>query len=179
MAMKHWRYFKYLCRHKWFVFVAGLRLRVPVWRLIVHDWSKFLPCEWLPYVEYFYGERARLRDEEPDDYRYWSEAEKHIAAFDRAWLHHQHANPHHWQHWVLREDDGQTKYLEMPRDFVAEMVADWCGAGRAITGKWEIWTWYEKNRERILLHSRTAQLAEVYVLNERERAELILRHAKI
>jgi len=56
------------------------------------------------------------------------------------------------QHWVLREDDGKTKYLEMPDNFAREMVADWCGAGRAITGKWEVWKWYEKNRERIMLH---------------------------
>ena len=31
---KHWLYLKYLMRHKWFVFVAGLRTGAPLWRLI-------------------------------------------------------------------------------------------------------------------------------------------------
>ena len=44
--------------------------------------------------------------------------------FDAAWLHHQHNNPHHWQHWLLREDDGGTKALEMDHLYVVEMVCD-------------------------------------------------------
>lgn len=85
------------------------------------------------------------------------------AAFDRAWLHHQHANPHHWQHWVLREDDGGTKVLAMPDKFVREMVADWMGAGRAITGRWEVAVWYAKNRDRILLHDDTRTLVDALI----------------
>jgi uncharacterized protein DUF5662 len=139
--MRHWRYAKYLARHKWFVFVAGLRLGVPLWRLIIHDWSKLLPCEWFPYVKSFYGLQPR------------SDSTK--RAFDQAWLHHQHFNPHHWQHWVLREDSGDTKLLEMPENFVREMVADWCGAGRAITGKWEVGVWYRKNALRIQMNPAT------------------------
>ena len=164
----HWGYAKYLARHKWFVFVAGLRTKAPLWRLVIHDWSKFMPCEWFPYAALFYG---------PDGYKSAARKEtleanlrfvKTQAAFDRAWLHHQHFNPHHWQHWVLREDDGRTKYLEMPTHFTREMVADWCGAGRAITGKWEVWKWYEKNHERILLHENTKQLVNILISGEKE-----------
>lgn len=157
--MTHWRYLIYLARHKWFVFVAGLRVGAPIWRLVIHDWSKFLPCEWFPYVEYFYGRRAWLRDNEPDDCRFWELAAPYHAAFDRAWLHHQHRNPHHWQHWILREDDGQVKWLEMPDNFVREMVADWMGAGRAITGRWSADEWFAKNQALIQLHP--AVLAKV------------------
>ena len=150
--MKHFRYLRYLMRHKWFVLVAGLRVGgIPIWRLLIHDWSKFLPCEWFPYVEYFYGEKARLQKEEWDDSRYWPLAQKYYDAFDRAWLHHQHLNPHHWQHWVLREDLGKSKVLEMPDRLWREMVADWMGAGRAITGRWEVEAWYTRNRETIKL----------------------------
>jgi len=99
-------------------------------------------------VEEFYGHwRVRAEKYPSDDLIH--------ERFDVAWLHHQHANPHHWQHWVLREDDGQTKCLEMPEHFAREMVADWCGAGRAITGKWEVWIWYYRNRGRILLNPKT------------------------
>jgi hypothetical protein len=87
--------------------------------------------------------------------------------FDRAWLHHQHRNPHHWQHWVLREDSGATKILAMPPHFVREMVADWMGAGRAITGKWDLPIWYAKNREKIQLHAASREIAENLIKNSR------------
>ena len=137
----HGRYASYVVRHKWFVLVAGLRVRAPLWRLLIHDWSKLLPCEWGPYVRSFYGPQPRT-----DEVK---------AAFDAAWLHHQHANPHHWQHWVLREDNGDTKILRMPEKLVREMVADWMGAGRAITGRWDVVGWYAQNRSKILLHDDT------------------------
>ena len=158
--MSHLRYAKYLLRHKWFVFLAGLQTKAPLWRLLIHDWSKFLPCEWIPYAAYFYGKLAWLKDNEPDDYRYWTLAQPYIAAFDRAWLHHQHRNPHHWQHWVLREDSGATKLLPMPEYFVREMVADWAGAGRAITGKWDVAKWYAANSAKIQLNEQSRRTAE-------------------
>ena len=82
------------------------------------------------------------------------------AAFDKAWFHHQHRNPHHHQHWVLREDGGDLKALRMPDGLVREMVADWCGAGRAITGKWEVASWYEKNADKMVLHPAVRKQVE-------------------
>lgn len=142
----HLKYASYVVRHKWFVFRAGLQTGAPLWRLIIHDWSKLTPAEWFPYVRSFYGPQPR------------TDAVK--DAFDAAWLHHQHRNPHHWQHWLLQEDDGALKLLEMPEHFVREMVADWMGAGRAITGKWEARSWYEKNCHKIKLHPATQELTE-------------------
>lgn len=197
---KHFQYLWYLLRHKWFVFIAGLNLNVPLWRLLVHDWTKFLPCEWLPYVDNFYGDKK-----DPD-------------AYDRAWNHHQKHNPHHWQYWLLTKDQPKRKWsvtahqpevgpyylatktngkwthvalfdvkhhldglsdeayelsedichtlnrspmaLEMPEVFVREMVADWMGAGRAITGEWEAHKWYLKNKSNMHLHPNTRKLVE-------------------
>lgn len=137
----HLQYGRYVVRHKWFVFIAGRRTRAPLWRLVIHDWSKMTRAEWSPYVRSFYGPLPR------------TDAVK--AAFARAWLHHIHVNKHHWQHWVLHEDSGATKVIEMPDRFVREMVADWMGAGRAITGKWDVGSWYAKNRDVIVLHETT------------------------
>lgn len=175
----HWRYLKYLVRHKWFVFVAGRRTGAPLWRLIIHDWSKFMPCEWCPYAEFFYGNH--YDDSGPDgifpDW-YQRKQSKRQNNFDRAWLHHQHLNPHHWQHWVLQEDipsdpSGRPKILQIPEHFAREMVADWMGAGRAITGKWDVALWYERNREHIMLHPRTRQLVEGLVGGERRGYEAL------
>lgn len=157
--MKHLRYLRYVIRHKWFVMLACFR-RGLIWRGIKHDWSKFLPCEWVPYAEYFYGEAVRLKKEEADDFQYWTRVAPYHAAFDRAWLHHQHYNDHHWQHWVLRNDDGSTKALPMPELCVREMLADWEGAGRAITGKAAWWEWYSKNKARMILHEATVRKVE-------------------
>lgn len=142
----HLRYLSYVARHKWFVFVAGRKTGAPLWRLLIHDWSKITPAEWGPYVRTFYDE-SRARPGE----------------FDVAWLHHQHRNPHHWQHWLLREDDGDTKRLVMPDDLVREMVADWMGAGRAITGRWQVKTWYAQNAHKILLEDSTRRRVEALV----------------
>lgn len=146
--MKHLKCLIYLLRHKWFVLVAGHSLGVPLWRLVIHDWSKFLPSEWFPYADEFHGS-WRTRAEK------WSSDDLIHRRFDVAWLHHIHFNPHHWQHWVLREDDGGTKVLAMPIHFADEMVADWMGAGRAITGKWRAGQWYLDNCHHIKLHPLT------------------------
>lgn len=141
----HLKYASYVVRHKWFVFRAGLRTSAPLWRLVIHDWTKFTPAEWGPYVERFYG--GRLSDDS--------------IAFSRAWLHHQHRNPHHWQHWVLRQDGGEIIVLPMPEQFVREMVADWMGAGRAITGRWSAAEWYRNSAGAAMhLHPKTRALAE-------------------
>jgi hypothetical protein len=140
----HLRYASYVARHKWFVFQAGLKTKAPLWRLLIHDWSKLTPAEWGPYVRFFYDKDARSFEAMEDE-------------FGRAWLHHQHANPHHWQHWVLRADDGDLKALEMPDGLVREMVADWMGAGRTITGRWGAAAWYEANQAKMVLHPATRE----------------------
>jgi hypothetical protein len=164
---KHFQYLKYLLRHKWYVMLAcfsrGLFLRG-----IVHDLSKFRPSEWMAYAEYFYGEK--LTDEQVKDnwrreqalfgYRITLDKETKRNRFNVAWLLHQHRNPHHWQHWVLKNDDGTTLALEMPRNAALEMLADWEGAGMAITGKREYQEWYLKNRHKMLLHPRTQAFIE-------------------
>jgi len=163
----HLKYLSYVIRHKWFVFVAGLRIGAPLWRLIIHDWSKFLPSEWFPYAVFFYATKPVPAY---GDQRYFRDAKspaecddivlQRQKAFDRAWLLHQHRSPHHWQYWVLREDDGATKVLQMPEHFAREMLADWAGAGRAITGKWGSREWYEKTGGTRSLHPTTLLFVE-------------------
>jgi len=147
--MIHLQYISYVARHKWFVFVAGRKIGVSLWQLLIHDWSKFTPIEWRAYVDYFYGEQKSVM-----------KAGVSTPEFDAAWLHHQHRNPHHWQHWILRRDDGTVEKLDMPERFVYEMVADWAGAGRAITGRWDLASWYQDNRRDILISEATRALVE-------------------
>ena len=50
--------------------------------------------------------------------------------------------------------------LPMPEKAVLEMVADWRGAGRAISGKDETKEWYAKNKDNMILHTATRNLVE-------------------
>jgi hypothetical protein len=138
----HFNYLKYVLRHKWYVLKACFMVDAPLWLGIIHDLSKFTPTEWTPYVHTFYKPDGTRQCVETDEFKF-------------AWNSHQKKNKHHWQYWVLRMDDGETIALEMPEKYVLEMVADWCGAGMAITGKMEVWNWFEKNKDKMILHPKT------------------------
>ncbi len=163
--MTHWKYLKYVLRHKWYVLLACLKYGL-MWQGITHDWSKFLPSEWIPYAKFFYGKHyyEKISDisglhysfgaKESDSKEYWQ------YRFDEAWNHHQKRQPHHWQYWLLTMDSGDIVRLPMPDHFRKEMIADWRGAGRAITGKDDTTNWYLKNRDKMNLHPNTRKWVE-------------------
>ena len=143
---ENWVYLKYVVRHKKYVFQVGRLLGVNGWQLLIHDWHKFLPSEWCPYVAHFYGINKDLKPTDPD--------------YDRAWLHHCHRAPHHWQHWVINDHDG-VRAIEMPEKYALEMVADWVAAGWAINNKKDgTGEWYTAHKETIVLALDTKNLIE-------------------
>lgn len=143
------KYLLLVLKHKWFVLLAGLRLRVPLWRLLLHDWTKLRPSELVHYNRQFFG-----RADDP-------------AGFARCWLRHQNRNPHHWEYWICRTGHSSGAWvcadnepLPMPEWAVREMVADWMGAARAYEGNWpsiNSWSWFETNRHRLRLHCETSR----------------------
>jgi hypothetical protein len=150
------RYAAKTIEHKVYVFRAGLKTRAPIWRLVIHDWSKFTPAELPHYGRQFFGDRS-----DPE-------------GFARAWLHHQNLNPHHWEYWIPREvherdpgGRGPGQAMEMPEWAVREMIADWMGAGRAYEGAWpgKDWPWLFANWPRIAprLHPETRILVRAFV----------------
>lgn len=145
MLNPHWQYLKYVVRHKWFVLLAGWQLGVPWWRLLLHDWTKFLPREWFPYVAYFYGKAAK---------DYMHDPAQAGREFNTAWNHHQKKNDHHWQFWIITMDVGDTFCLPMSKAARLEMLADWIGAGKA-QGSKPVWEWYTQNKGKIKLHDET------------------------
>jgi hypothetical protein len=157
--LKHFHYARYVALHKYYVFVGCRRLGVGMVQSLIHDWSKLLPVEWIPYTNHFYGAAPIQRDATG-----YYDASKQDEAFVYAWLHHQHLNKHHWQHWMLKQDDGSYRLLEMPERYVREMVGDWFGAGmtQSIIEKWSHKPnpkkWYERNRDKIKLHPRSIEI---------------------
>jgi len=162
----YFKYLTYLLRHKWFVLVASYRIGAPIWNAIFHDFSKFYPSEFIPYAQYFYWNQAQNDRETMQAFCLYSICEAapygHFVSdrFSIAWNYHQKRNKHHWQYWVLLNDDGTVSPMPMPKRYVLEMVADWMGAGRAINGRWEVKEWYEKNKNKMNLRMETRNKVE-------------------
>lgn len=112
-----------------------------------HDQSKNEPDEYEAYDAYFYGNNRSYEV---------------VENFNRAWLLHIHRNPHHWQHWVLINDDpelGET-VLEMPYDYIIEMICDWWSFSWSSGNLNEIFEWYAEHSEYIKLGVNTRKIVE-------------------
>lgn len=121
--------------------------------ILDHDISKRSLEEYEAYDDYFYGKEGR----DEDDILVIDET------FDYAWLHHIHNNPHHWQYWVLLEDDEGTykpKALMMPEEYVYEMIADWWSFSWKDGNLKTIFDWWKEHEKKILLHPKTKKLVE-------------------
>ena len=126
----------------------------------MHDASKNSSEEYDAYDDYFYSEKKTKEIKE---------------AFDYAWLHHLHNNPHHWQYWILKEDDGGVvsgnsmtiKCLDIPDTYLLEMVADWWSFSwkQYLTSHdkidlYEVFTWYENHTNTIAMHPNAKKKVE-------------------
>lgn len=141
--LAHWRNLKYILRHKRLVYRAGRKLDVSRVQLLVHDFQKFLPAEWGAYTRKFFTDEQRPH-----------------AEFEQAWLHHQRlGGKHHWQYWIQVLNYGELKPLQMPERYVREMLADWTAMGWA-NGVDSAVPWYEKNRDKMILHPKTEKFLD-------------------
>lgn len=166
-----------------------------LWRLLRHDLSKLLPSEFFPYRVMFYptetptewieakahvigavqaniaGVPGTTGPRQLAEAAWGKEKSTRKAAYDRAWLKHIHRNDHHWQHWLLQQDDGRKIALLPPTLAVDEMVADWLGAGSKIN---ELPTlaecvgmtiaWYAANRRVMELRAPVRERVEETLL---------------
>ena len=163
----YFKYLKYVVRHKWFVFLECCKVGL-VWRGLVHDWSKLRPSEFIPYAKHFYGKgKGQCIKTGRNKSGYYKPYATGDAAFDFAWLLHQKRNRHHWQWWILPKDDGGTKIFPMPFVYRQELLCDWHGAGRAISGKKDSLNYYIKNKGNIQLSPFTREWVEK-TLNKEE-----------
>lgn len=113
-------------------------------RLNLHDASKYTEEEYDAYDDYFYGNKTKEVKEK----------------FNYAWLSHIHNNEHHWQHWVLINDDDGTVGLEIPKEVVYEMICDWWAFSHKSENLYEIFDWYKDHKKNMILHPNTKKLVE-------------------
>jgi len=112
-----------------------------------HDHSKTERDEYEAYDAYFYG---------------GNKSYSVVQDFNKAWLLHIHRNPHHWQYWVLINDDPQEGeiLIEMPYNYIVEMICDWWAFSWAKGNLNEVFPWYEEHKDYIQLHSSSRLAVE-------------------
>ena len=112
-----------------------------------HDLSKSNPDEYIAYDRYFYGKNKSFEV---------------VEQFNRAWLLHIHRNPHHWQYWILNNDDPDKGeiLLDMPDCYIIEMVCDWWSFSWKKENLREIFSWYEERKDYIKMSDYTRRKVE-------------------
>ena len=112
-----------------------------------HDVSKYNQNEYEAYDAYFYG---------------GNKSYEVVNAFKYAWLKHIHENEHHWQHWILINDDPQegTIALDMPDIYIIEMVCDWMSFSIAKGDMNELFAWYNAHKDHMILSDYTRMKVE-------------------
>lgn len=115
-----------------------------------HDASKTDPEEYDAYDAYFYGNNRSYSV---------------VQNFKKAWLRHIHNNPHHWQHWILINDDPKEGMvvIDMPYIYVVEMICDWWSFSWKKGDLNEIFGWYEDRKDYMKLSANTRRSVE-YIL---------------
>lgn len=131
------KYLKYVLEHKKNVFIECIKIAIQhqgkirrqlIVHAFTHDLSKFLPCEFIPYAKYFYGNEG-VELEKNWSYEAISNGQSCLSGkylkcknnFDKAWEHHYTHNKHHEDYWI-----GKTmSYL-----YMMQLIADWKGMSR-------------------------------------------------
>lgn len=123
-----------------------------------HDSSKFEGFEYDAYDKYFYGKNRSYEV---------------VQEFNYAWLEHLHCNKHHWQYWVLTNDDHELGeiILDMPYCYIIEMICDWWAFSWNKGDLMEIFNWYADHAKYIKLSKYTRKTVEAILQNIREKLE--------
>ncbi len=145
--MKPWQHLKTITYHRYLVMCGCFRVGL-YWQGLTHDLSKYSPTEFWTGARYFQGDRSP------------NAAEREDKGYSEAWMHHKGRNRHHYEYWT--DMSRQTRCYEsvaMPRKYLVEMVMDRRAACMVYQGKsytdGSALTYFEKSRERELMHPET------------------------
>lgn len=144
-----WQHFCTITRHRWLVRQGCFKIGL-YWQGLIHDLSKYAKEEFSVGAKYYQGTRSP------------NAAEREEKGYSNAWIHHKGRNPHHYEYWT--DMSPVTKVYEpvpMPRKYLCEMVMDRRAACIVYEGKnytdGSALAYFEKSRERVLMHEKTRQ----------------------
>lgn len=147
--MKGWQHFKTITKHKAIVMEGCFRVGLYKQGLL-HDLSKYMPSEFLIGALFYQGNRS------PNN------AERELAGYSSAWLHHKGRNKHHYEYWIdysASDIKGGMKPAPMPTKYIVEMFMDRRAACIIYHGKdyrdTDPLEYYNKGKGNALLHEKT------------------------
>lgn len=144
---------KYIIKHKWYVFIECCKRGIPL-RGLLHDWSKVLPSEFIPYTNYFYNSDGKVKHEN-GGVGYCKSDDTGDKKFEFSILLHIKRHDHHWQSWTIAKNAGTAiNVFPMSDKARKEMLCDWIGAAKAQKTK-GVKAWWIKNRNNLYLHHKT------------------------
>lgn len=131
--------------------------------ILSHDASKYEDDEYKAYDRYFYGGNRSYQV---------------LEDFNRAWLTHIHRNPHHWQHWILCQDNPKEGeiILDMPIQYIVEMICDWWAFSWIKGDLTEIFKWYDERKDYIKLSPKTRKTVDDILAAIREELDKLDEH---
>lgn len=138
--------------HKYWVFYYCCKLGIP-WQGVTHDLSKFSPIEFFESVKYYQGGKSSPINEA-----------KKIQGYSLAWQHHKGRNPHHYEYWVDKLDEGGVP-IDMPAKYKLEMLADYLAAGRTymkdkFSYEAELEWWNKRKESKLKMHPNTVKFLD-------------------
>ncbi|MDO4632340.1 MAG: DUF5662 family protein [Eubacteriales bacterium] len=150
-------HFKTITEHK--LLVMEHCFKMGIYRQgLTHDLSKYTPAEFLIGVKYYQGDRS------PNN------AEREEKGYSSAWLHHKGRNRHHFEYWIDYdiEHPGQTMGgMRMPRNYVAEMLADRIAASKVYNKghytQHDPLKYYMAGKSHYMIHPKTQKELEFFL----------------
>ena len=133
-----------------------LDITAPLYWWKEFDTYKNEPDEYEAYDRYFYGNNKSYQV---------------VQNYRRAWLLHLHRNPHHWQHWVLINDDPKEGeiVLDMPYNYILEMICDWWAFSWQKGNLNEIFNWYDEHKTYMKMSPKTRKSVDTILGKMKEK----------
>lgn len=159
--------------HKYLVMKNCFRVGL-YYQGITHDFSKYMPAEFLIGAKYYQGDRS------PNN------AEREDKGYSSAWLHHKGRNKHHYEYWIdysSKEIEGGMAPAPMPVRYVVEMVMDRIAASRVYLGSKYTdaspLAYLKQGKNKGLMHEKTyRQLKILLTMLAREGEEKTFRYIR-
>ena len=164
--MRAWAHFKTITHHRHLV--CRYCFRLGLYRQgLLHDLSKYAPCEFWRGAKYYQGYRS------PND------QERMENGVSLSWLHHKGRNRHHFEYWIdyCIAPDGSVHMggCKMPQKYVAEMFCDRIAACRVYQGAAytdaSAYDYFQRSKGHIWIHEETTALLDRWLLLLKEQGE--------
>ncbi len=131
---------------------------------LLHDLSKYSPCEFIAGAKNFQGNRSP------------NEKERELYGYSAAWLHHKGRNRHHLEYWY--DVNPKTKAYEpikMPLKYLKEMFCDRVAASKIYQGKnyteSHPYEYFTRGKAKNYMHKETAELLGSLLIMLKEKGE--------